>query len=96
LVFRPQVTATGSDTSDAATNNKEGLSQLIKDFLGDKVRIITNKKGDKIFISVDGQRKVRFDVKYPHGDEPHMHVQVKDSFGEWVDATDQHRFYPGK
>lgn len=71
-------------------------SKVIKDFLGDKAEVKTNKSGDKIFISADGQRKVRFDIKHSYGDKPHMHVEVKDSKGEWVDATEEHRFYPGK
>ncbi len=72
------------------------LSEVIENFLGESPVVKTNKKGDKIFISADGQRKVRADIKHSHGDKPHIHVETKNPKGEWVDATDQHRFYPGQ
>ena len=43
-------------------------------------------------MSKDGLRKVRFDIKDPHGYNPHGHVQ-KLKNGKWVDAVKQHHIY---
>jgi len=54
------------------------------DWLGPDSRVITNDAGDKIFISSDGTRRIRFDLNnpYPHN-SPHSHVeQLID--GNWV------------
>ena len=49
---------------------------IIKKWLGPGARMIVNKHGDKILISSDGLRRVRFDFKYPHPHQnPHMHVE---------------------
>jgi uncharacterized protein involved in high-affinity Fe2+ transport len=65
---------------------------LVSNYLGDGAVVKTNNAGDKIFLSADGTRKVRFDVKNPHGDEPHMHFEKKTSSGRWVDEIDgKHR-----
>ena len=56
--------------------------------------MIKNKANDPIFMSRDNLRKVRFDFNNPYGDFPHMHLEQK--FGnEWIDASIQHRIYPG-
>ena len=61
---------------------------LSSKFLGKgKVRVITNKAGDKIFLSADGLRKIRFDMKNPHGLRPHAHVEVYKN-GGWYPADD--------
>ena len=47
-----------------------------KQFLGgDKYRVITNRNGDKIFMSEDELREIRFDFNrtYPHKN-PHTHI----------------------
>ena len=37
--------------------------------------MITNKAGDKIFVSNDGARRLQFHVKDPHPhNNPHVHV----------------------
>lgn len=44
-------------------------------------------------MSKDGLRKMRFDVKNPHGDIPHAHLEVFKN-GKWVDAIPgNHRLY---
>ena len=63
------------------------------DWLGKDARVITNKAGDKIFISKDGTRRIRFDLRNTHGDSPHGHIEVKTG-GKWKDYTPKHRIYP--
>lgn len=47
-----------------------------KEWLGDDATVITNESGDKVFISKEGTRKVRFDLKNPKPHEnPHVHVE---------------------
>jgi len=29
-----------------------------------------------VFISKDGLRKIRFDINSPHGDAPHIHLEI--------------------
>ncbi|MFA6119203.1 MAG: hypothetical protein WCT85_06030 [Parachlamydiales bacterium] len=65
----------------------------LKQWLQEDYTVITNKAGDKVFLSKDGLRKIRYDFENPHGDIPHMHIQEKIN-GKWVDASDSHRIYP--
>ena len=66
--------------------------ELVEGYLGPGTVVKTNNAGDKIFLSADGARKVRFDVKNPHGDKPHMHFEKKLPSGRWVDEIDgKHR-----
>ena len=68
--------------------------EQMQDWLGDDYGLKTNKAGDKIFVSGDGERKVRFDINnWDHGGAtgPHVHFENNDK-----DAFDQHRFYPQK
>ena len=60
--------AFGSDTKD--------IAQQTKEWLGSDARIITNKSGDKIFMSDDGTKRVRFDINNttPHNN-PHAHIE---------------------
>ena len=76
--------------SDSA--NVEQVDREIRKWLKDDYKTITNKSGDKLFISKDGNRKVRFDIENSHGDKPHIHFENKVN-GEWVDAADKHRIY---
>lgn len=78
-------------------NSKIGsVAKDIEEYLGKDVSIKSKPKStDKIFMSEDGTKKVRFDIDKPHGDSPHMHFQVKNLQGEWVDAIPgNHRIYP--
>ncbi|MDD2377030.1 MAG: hypothetical protein PHD15_05710 [Clostridia bacterium] len=60
-------------------NNKNKINDLsknIKDLLGKDTKIIINKNGDKIFISKDGTRRVRFDINNPSPHQsPHAHIE---------------------
>lgn len=70
------------------------ILQQVKDWLGDGYKALTNKSGDRIFISKDGQRKMRFDIENSHGDKPHIHLEAFKN-GQWRDAVhDTHRIYP--
>lgn len=45
-------------------------------------------------MSKDGLRKIRFDIKNPHGDAPHIHLEEFIN-GKWRDAIlGTHRIYP--
>lgn len=62
-------------------------------WLGEKgVKIIVNKAGDRIFLSADGRRKMRFDLCHCCDDRPHAHLQIKRDI-QWKDATRTHRIY---
>jgi len=65
----------------------------VKNWLGDDYRSMMNKSGDNIFMSKDGFRKMRFDLKNTHKDRPHIHLEHKVN-GKWKDATEMHRIYP--
>jgi hypothetical protein len=60
------------------------LAKNIKDWLGKDAKVITNKSGDKVFISSDGTRRIRFDINNtsPHNN-PHGHVEEFIN-GKWV------------
>ena len=57
---------------------------MAEDWLGPNARMITNQAGDKIFLSADGTRRLRFDINrpYPHS-SPHAHVEELVN-GVWV------------
>gem|GEM_PF-3776324 len=83
----------GPDTSVLESKEQEAVGQ-IRDWLGENYKALTNKSGDKIFISQDGLRKVRFDIENSHGDKPHIHLEVFEQ-DKWKDAVqDRHRIYP--
>lgn len=45
-------------------------------------------------MSKDGLRKMRFDIKNPHGDKPHIHLE-EFIYGKWRDAKPgTQRIYP--
>ena len=51
----------------------------IKKFLGNDVKVIKNKSGDTVFMGKDGAftKKVRFDLNNPHPHKnPHTHVEI--------------------
>ena len=65
-----------------------------RQWLGEGAKTITNKSGDLILMSKDGLRKMRFDIKNPHGYAPHIQLEVLKS-GEWIDAIPgKHHIYP--
>jgi hypothetical protein len=82
----------------AATGESGGVSSIeklnveLQSYLGPDYTSITNKFGDKVFLSKDGIKRVRFDIQNPHGDHPHMHIQMKDGT-RWKDTTATHRIY---
>jgi hypothetical protein len=65
----------------------------LKQWLQEDYNVITNKSGDKVFLSKDGLRKVRYDFINSHGTQPHMLIEIKVN-DEWIDAADIHRIYP--
>ena len=71
------------------------LADDIADWLGSNSRVIHNDAGDRIFLSQDGTRKIRFDFHNTGGDRPHMHFEILRN-GRWRDFFDGvHRIYPG-
>ena len=68
----------GRSGSSASTShsNVENIARGINEWLGDGTRMIINSSGDRIFISADGTRKVRFDINNtsPHS-SVHMHFE---------------------
>lgn len=73
------------------TKKIKSASIKIKNYLGNNYNTITNESGDNIFVSKDGNRRIRFDIKNSQGDKPHMHIERKTSSGRWRDATKHHR-----
>ena len=64
----------GSD--DNTPNRVEDLARNLRDWLGNDARMITNSSGDRIFISKDGLRRVRFDINNPSPHQSsHGHVE---------------------
>jgi endonuclease YncB( thermonuclease family) len=63
----------------------------VEDFLGGQGKIIKNADGDTILMH--GDKKIRFDVKDPHGDKPHFHLEKQTPSGKWKDAGPEHRYY---
>jgi len=75
--------AAAADTTVAAGDIASTASAMV-DWLGPDARVIANGAGDKVFVSSDGTRRIRFDINnpYPH-DRPHSHVQQLIN-GQWV------------
>ncbi len=68
----------------AAKEGVEVIKNPVVEWLGSDARTITNSAGDKIFLSKDGLRRVRFDFKNPAPHiNPHMHVEQLIN-GKWV------------
>ncbi|MEW6609825.1 MAG: RHS repeat-associated core domain-containing protein, partial [bacterium] len=74
-------------------DNIGNVAKKVEKYLGKDYKVITNQKGDKILLSKDGTRRIRFDMKNTHGDRPHVHIEEKIG-RHWRDATDKHRIYP--
>ena len=83
-----------SAAAKGSTGLVDDVAKQMRLWLGKNYKSITNKAGDNIFMSSDGLRKIRFDIKNPHGDKPHIHLEVFEN-GKWKDAIPgTHRIYP--
>lgn len=72
----------------------DNAAKQLRQWLGKDYKVVTNKAGDKIFMSKDGLRKIRFDIKNSHGDAPHLHLEIFKN-GKRHDAIQgTHRIYP--
>jgi hypothetical protein len=79
---------------ESSSRNVQEAYSSAKAWLGEDCRMITKDAGDIILISKDGLRKLRFDIKNPHRDVPHVHLRVFRN-GKWRDAIKgKHRIYP--
>lgn len=60
------------------------VAKAIKIWLGPGAKWIVNKAGDKVFMSKDGTKRVRFDIKNPSPHQsPHGHIEELIN-GKWV------------
>jgi len=104
LLFAAACCMTGAFASHGAENSEllgfdaaEGTPNLnntvnaVEDFLGGQGKIIKNADGDTILMR--GDKKIRFDIKDPHGDKPHFHLEQQTPSGKWKDAGPEHRYY---
>jgi RHS repeat-associated protein len=82
------------ETAAATVPKFANTLNLIEEFLGGEGKIITNGDGDTILMR--GDKKIRFDIKDPHGDDPHFHLEQQTPTGKWTDASGQHRHYFSK
>jgi len=71
--------------------NLNNTVNAVEDFLGGQGKIIKNADGDTILMR--GDKKIRFDIKDPHGDKPHFHLEQQTPSGKWKDAGPEHRYY---
>lgn len=75
-------------TSDAETQT---IMKSIEEFFGGPPdRTFRNKDGDLIMMK--DNKKIRFDIKDPHGTSPHFHLQEKIN-GKWRNAGDKHQYF---
>jgi RHS repeat-associated protein len=65
--------------------------KAVEEFLGGKGKVITNADGDMILMR--GDRKIRFDIKDPHVEKPHFHLEKENPKGQWVDVGPEHHYY---
>lgn len=73
------------------TPKLDNAANAVEDFLGGPGKIIKNADGDTILMR--GDKKIRFDIKDPHGDKPHFHLEQQTPSGKWKDAGLEHRYY---
>ena len=77
-----------------ASSSVQETAKSVKQWLSKGSRAIINDSGDLVLMSKDGLRKMRFDIKNPHGYPTHMHLQVLEN-GKWRDAIPgTHHLYP--
>ncbi|NMA64910.1 MAG: hypothetical protein GX957_01545, partial [Clostridiaceae bacterium] len=73
-----------SEDAGNVPNKVTDLAKNMKDWLGKDARVITNKNGDKVFMSGDGTKRIRFDINNPSPhNNPHGHVEELVN-GKWV------------
>ena len=71
------------DGASTTVKNASMISDDVIEWLGKDAKMITNSNGDKVFISADGKRRIRFDIKHPaQHQNPHSHVEEFID-GEW-------------
>ena len=80
-----------SSIAAKGTPKIDNAAKAIEDFLGGQGKIIKNADGDTILMH--GDKKIRFDIKDPHGDKPHFHLEQQTPSGKWKDAGPKHRYY---
>ena len=83
-------------TDPTGNDEVQGAADALADALGGVGKTITNKSGDVIVESSDGDTRVRFDIQNPGRDEPHFHIERRDASGDWTDALPSHRHYFGE
>ena len=64
-----------------ATTKIDTAAKALEDFLGGEGRIIRNADGDTILMR--GDKKIRFDINDPHGDNPHFHLERNRPVKPW-------------
>lgn len=79
----------GGGNGSGGNSRVERMIQVLNGYLGDGFSMKKNSLGDPIFMSADGNRKIRFDTHDPRGYAPHGHVEIK-SGNKWTDYTGQH------
>ena len=85
--------AAGS-AAGAASGAVDDAVNAARQWLGKDYKKIVNDAGDMIYMSKDGAKKIRFDMRNTHGDLPHVHLEVLKG-NKWVDALKgTHRIYP--
>jgi hypothetical protein len=74
--FGGRASKSGGEILEGATWDQTPAARAINRWLGNDVRVVTNPAGDTIFLSKDGLRRVRFDIKRPSPhNSPHTHVE---------------------
>ena len=67
---------TGTGNTTSGTGNVQNISKEAANWLEPNSKVITNSSGDKVFVSQDGLRKIRFDMNNPKPhSSPHMHIE---------------------
>lgn len=72
-------------------------AKAIEAFFGGAPDIKINPAQDIVLMK--NGKKIRFDVKNPHGEEPHFHIETKpiSGRGKWPDSGNHHRYtFKGK
>jgi hypothetical protein len=85
------ITENGRTLSVSSRQKIDNAIRAIEDFLGGKGKVISNADGDIILMR--GDKKIRFDIRDPHGDKPHFHLEQRTPNGKWVDVGSEHRYY---
>ncbi len=81
-----------SSTRNVNGGQTRELAVDIKSYFGDGGTLRKNKAGDVILMDGAQTRKIRFDVKNPHRDKPHFHVEEKTQSKKWKDDGPEHRY----